>query len=103
MSDNTAIMAGYTREVEASCAMHDLHLFVMPGTDYDDTFKAYDADQCEWINVNGWLWTFETIADHAAEAVPMLRAIAHAKGEVDDPACQCVEPGCPICDCDGEA
>ena len=31
------------------------------------------------------------------------RAIAKATGgEVDDPVCQCVEPGCAVCDVDGE-
>lgn len=55
MSDNTAILAGFTREVIAYGPSCDLHLFVRPSTDFDDTFKAYDADECEFIRVNGWL------------------------------------------------
>lgn len=61
MSDNTAILTGYTREVLASGGMYELHLFIQPGTDLDDSFKAYDADECEWIIVKGWLFDFETI------------------------------------------
>lgn len=59
MSDNTAILDGYTREVMASCAAFDLHLFVAPDVDFDGTFRAYDADECEYIRVYGWNWTFE--------------------------------------------
>ena len=61
MSDNTAILAGYTDEVIGDCEVATLHLFIKPDTDLDSTFKAYDADNCEWINNNGWLWTFEPI------------------------------------------
>lgn len=59
MSDNTAILAGFTRELLAEGGPYSLHLFVTPDTDLDGTFKAYDADNCEWIKVNGWLFTFE--------------------------------------------
>ena len=61
MSDNTAILAGYTKEVIASNHAYDLHLFVKPDCDFDDTFKAYDADNCEFIRVNGWLFLYEVI------------------------------------------
>lgn len=64
MSDNTAILAGYTREVLASGGPYELHLFIQPNADLDDAFKAYDADECEFIRVNGWLFTFEIIADY---------------------------------------
>lgn len=55
----TARAAGYTREVLADCGQHTLSLLVMPGQDYDDTFKAWDLDEDEYVIVNGWLWTFE--------------------------------------------
>jgi hypothetical protein len=61
MSDNTAILAGFTKEILASAADMDLHLFVQPSADFDDAFKAYDADECEWIVVNGWLFDIEVI------------------------------------------
>lgn len=61
--DNAAILQGYTREVMAFGGGYDLHLFIKPDTDLDDAFKAYDADECEWIRVNGWLFSFEDVED----------------------------------------
>lgn len=61
MSDNTAILAGFTRELIATGGEHELHLFTSPDADLDARFKAYDADACEWVNVNGWLFTFENV------------------------------------------
>lgn len=63
MSDNTAILAGYTWEVTANNSAYDLHLFVKPGTDLDGTFRAYDADNCEFIDVNGWLFSIEDVRE----------------------------------------
>jgi len=64
MSDNTAILAGFTREVMAASGdgSIDCRLFIKPDTDLDDCFKAYDADNCEWLFIKGWLWTFEAVA-----------------------------------------
>lgn len=62
MSDNSAILAGYTRELIGASTEYELHIFVKPGTDLDDRFKAYDADECEFIYVNGWLFSFAAIA-----------------------------------------
>lgn len=61
MSDNTAILSGYTREVLAEGGAYSLHLFIRPDADLDGTFEAYNADECEFIRVNGWLFTFEAI------------------------------------------
>jgi len=63
MSDNTAILAGYTVEVLASAGGFggDVHLFIKPGTDLDSRFRAYDADECEFVAINGWLFDFEFI------------------------------------------
>lgn len=55
MSDNTAILEGYTQEVMLYSDHADLHVFVKPDTDFDGRFRCYDADECEWIAVNGWL------------------------------------------------
>ena len=55
MSDNTAILAGYTKEISVVSGPYDLHLWVKPDADFDSRFKAYDADECEYIHVNGWL------------------------------------------------
>jgi hypothetical protein len=65
MTDNTAILAGYTREITCVASAHDLHLFVKPDVDLDGRFKAYSSDDCEWIFVSGWLVTdVEVIADY---------------------------------------
>ena len=61
MSDNTAILAGFTKEVMAYSSEHELHLFVKPDADLGERFKAYDADECEFIYVNGWNFSFITI------------------------------------------
>ncbi len=61
MSDNTAILAGFTVELMASNVAYDLHLFVKPDTDLGERFKAYDADECEFVSVNGWLFSFEKV------------------------------------------
>jgi len=55
MSDNTAVLAGYTRELIVQGCYQDLHIFVKPNADLDGTFKAYDADECDWITINGWM------------------------------------------------
>ena len=59
MSDNVAILEGFTQEVVASCSATDLYLLIKPGTDLDSTFRAWDTDEQEFITVNGWLFTFE--------------------------------------------
>lgn len=57
MSDNVAVLAGYTQEVTATCSEHELCLMVKPDTDFEGTFKAFDTDNQEMIRVNGWLFT----------------------------------------------
>jgi hypothetical protein len=62
MGDNAAVLQGFTREVVASNAAMDLFLLVKPGTDFDDAFRAWDADGQEFIRVNGWLFSVEDTA-----------------------------------------
>lgn len=58
MTDNVAVLDGFTEEVWASNDQGvDLYLLVKPGTDMDDSFKAWDMDAQEYIRVNGWLWS----------------------------------------------
>ena len=61
MTDNVAILAGFTVEVMAYSdnGQYDLPLLVRPGTDYGDRFRAWSMDDQEFINVNGWLFTVE--------------------------------------------
>lgn len=57
MSDNVAVLDGYTQQVVADCGEHELFLLVKPGTDFDSTFRAWDTDSQEFIRVNGWLYS----------------------------------------------
>lgn len=60
MGDNTAILDGYTREVEAhgrNGREGTLYLLVKPDTDFTDNFRAWDMDQQEYITVEQWYYT----------------------------------------------
>ena len=59
MSDNVAILDGFTREVVASNDEMDLYLLVKPDAELDGAFKAWDTDNQEFIRVNGWLFSIE--------------------------------------------
>lgn len=61
MSDTTAILAGFTKELIADGGEFSLHIFVKPDTDLDGSFKVYDADECEFLKINGWLFSFEEV------------------------------------------
>jgi hypothetical protein len=63
MSDNIAVLEGYTEGYLASCPEADLFILVKPGTDLDSTLKAWDSDNQEFIRINGWLWAFERTND----------------------------------------
>ena len=62
MSDNTAILAGFTQEYIAEGGGCEVHIFVQPNADLDGYFRAYDADNCEFITVTGWNVTLNAIA-----------------------------------------
>lgn len=59
MTDNVAVLAGFTEEWTADNEAHVLYLMVKPGTDFDSAFKAWDTDNQEWLTVNGWLFSIE--------------------------------------------
>ncbi|MES2903310.1 MAG: hypothetical protein V4696_03915 [Pseudomonadota bacterium] len=56
---SVALEAGLTREVGAEGGCYSLLLLVSPDADLDSTFRAFDVDQGEFINVNGWLFDIE--------------------------------------------
>jgi hypothetical protein len=62
MTDNVAILDGFTREVWGECSQFDGPFLIKPDTDLDDRFKAWDMDAQEYVFINGWLWTFEDAA-----------------------------------------
>ena len=59
MTDNVAVLEGYTEAITADCSQHKLFLLVKPDTDFDDAFRAWDCDAQEFIRVNGWLFSIE--------------------------------------------
>ena len=58
MTDNVAVLQGFTVAIEAHILYeaYDLFLLVKPYTDYDGAFRAWDTDSQEFIRVNGWLF-----------------------------------------------
>lgn len=54
-TDNEAVTSGYTRAVQIEIGDNSLVALIRPDTDLDSTFKAFDTDNQEWLNVNGWL------------------------------------------------
>lgn len=54
MSDNTAILAGYTIEMHAGYGDYELFLLLPPETDVGQLFRAWDMDQQEFITIHGW-------------------------------------------------
>lgn len=65
MTDNVAVLAGFTEQYMAYSenGQYDLFILVQPGTDFDSTFKAWDSDAQEFVRLNGWLWTLEQITE----------------------------------------
>ena len=57
MTDNVAVLDGYTKEVQLENYQGDeLYLLVKPDTDLGESFKAWCTDEQEFIRVSGWLW-----------------------------------------------
>ena len=63
MTDNVAILRGYTKEIIATND-HGLELFllVQPNFDPDDTFKVWDTECQEFIYIHGWMFSFTDVA-----------------------------------------
>lgn len=66
MTDNVAVLAGYTFEVEAysTSKTPDKVLLVKPGTNLRQGFRAWDMGAQEFIAVEGWRYRFRTAALH---------------------------------------
>jgi hypothetical protein len=61
MTDNIAILDGYTAEWIGEADDITLYILIKPGTDFDSTFTAWDTDNQEYIRINGWLFCFEPV------------------------------------------
>lgn len=58
-NDNTAVRLGFTRHVYCDGGLVSFAALVKPDADLDGTFRAFDTDNQEWLNVNGWLFLIE--------------------------------------------
>ena len=57
MTDNVAVLDGYTKEIVATNAHGcEFYLLVKPDAQLDGIFRAWDTDEQEFCNVNGWLF-----------------------------------------------
>ncbi len=63
MTDNVAVLEGYTKEVVAESFEHTLYLLVKPDTDFGERFMAWDTDEQEWVYVNGWNFVITDVKD----------------------------------------
>lgn len=63
MSDNIAVLDGFTIGYLASCngGYSSTYILVKPDTDLDNRFKAWDCDNQEFVYINGWLGTFAKV------------------------------------------
>lgn len=61
MSDNEAVLNGWTRELICHARGESVHILVDPDTDLDTRFKAWDCDNQEIVRINGWMYEFEEV------------------------------------------
>lgn len=63
MTDNVAVLQGYTKEYFAICGSQEFPILVRPGTDLDTAFRAWCPDDQEFLTIYGWLCGFEEVDD----------------------------------------
>ena len=61
MSDNAAVMDGYTKELLAYPLNKETHILVKPDTDLSDLVRVWNCDEQKYIYLEGWLYTFEPV------------------------------------------
>jgi hypothetical protein len=65
MSAEEAKTSGYTRRVYCDSDFYSFEALVKPDADLDDTFRCYDVDNGQWLNVNGWMFVTEDMGETA--------------------------------------
>ncbi len=63
MTDNVAVLEGFTKELMAYSDGVDLHIMVKPNEDLGERFRAWCCDEQEWLMINGWLFSFEEVKE----------------------------------------
>lgn len=62
MSDNEAILNGWTRELMCSDGRgNEIHILVDPDIDLDTRFRAWECDNQEIVVINGGMCEFHQI------------------------------------------
>jgi len=56
MTDNIAVLQGFTKEITLESSEGLLSLLIKPDEDIGQRFKAWDTDMQDFIIVNGWLY-----------------------------------------------
>ena len=71
MTDNVAVLDGFTKEIMAYTHSlgPDLHLMVRPDDHLDGRFRAWCCDEQEYIMVNGWMYDIEDTIVHDIEDI----------------------------------
>lgn len=60
MSDNVAVLDGYTEEVMLENIARDVFVLIKPGTDTSGVFKAWNSDRQEFQKFDGTQWRVRT-------------------------------------------
>jgi hypothetical protein len=69
MTDNVAILDGYTQEYLASCDTMDLLILAKPDTDFDlPSVRVWDCDGQEYIYIKPHLFDLDLLDDHRVAA-----------------------------------
>lgn len=58
MTDNVAVLDGYTDEYMATGVAREFPILVKPGTIMSGIFRAWDMDAQEYVMIRGWEWRF---------------------------------------------
>jgi len=61
MTDNIAVLDGYTKEISGEYKGQSFFLLVQPDAQLDGSFRAWCMDLQEYVRVNGWLAEFNEI------------------------------------------
>ena len=67
-------LAGFTRRVFVENDQFVIFGYIRPDAEIDGVFKMWDADEKEWLFINGWL--FDVFDDDAPREDPMAEAWA---------------------------
>lgn len=59
MTDNVAILEGYTREVHGTAPEMECNFLVKPDQDLSQQFRAWNMHDQEWVIVFGWVWEWD--------------------------------------------